>query len=68
MKADNVAIEIDASMRKRFGVGAGSPLFRNKAVVGYVTLQGGQALFNGEPIAGNERDMILAACRAAKRR
>ena len=67
MKANNVAIEIDANMRKRFGVGAGSPLFRSKAIVGYVTLQGGQALFNGEPIGGNERDMILAACRTAKR-
>jgi hypothetical protein len=67
IKAEDFPIEIDAKLRRRFGVDSLSKLFRSKAIVGYVTVQDGRAFFNGEPIGGNERDMILAACRAAKR-
>lgn len=60
-------IEIGADLQQRYGIPANSPLRLGKAVVGLVTLRDGRAYFNGEPIGDNERDMLLAACREAKR-
>jgi hypothetical protein len=59
-------IEIGVALRRRFHVASGSPLFRKKSVVGVVTIRDGRAWFNGAPLADNERDMMLAACREAK--
>lgn len=64
---DNFPIEIGINLRKRYGIPANSMLFRGKAIVGLVTLRDGRAYFNGEPIGDSEREMILAACKEAKR-
>jgi hypothetical protein len=63
----NYPIEIDARLQHRFGVAASSRLFADKGVVGFVTVREGRAYFNGEPLSNSERDMFLAACRAARR-
>jgi hypothetical protein len=64
---ENFPIEIGVALRKRFGLAAGSRLFRGKAIVGLVTVHDGRAWFNGAPLADNERDMMAAACKEMKR-
>jgi len=59
-------IDIGPGLRRRFHVVAGSPLFRRKSAAGVLTIRDGRAWFNGAPLADNERDMMLAACREAK--
>lgn len=63
---ESPSIEIGPGLRRRFHVVAGSPLFRRKSAAGVVTIRDGRAWFNGAPLADNERDMVLAACREAK--
>jgi hypothetical protein len=63
---ETLPIEIGPGLRRRFHVAAGSPLFRRQAILGVVTIREGRAWFNGAPLADNERDMMLAACREAK--
>jgi hypothetical protein len=58
----NVPIAIGTDLQKRYGVGANSTLLRHGAIMGLVTLSGGSVFFNGEPISGSERDMMLKAC------
>jgi hypothetical protein len=65
--ADDFPIEIDPKLRQRFGVTPSSPFFHSRALLGLVTVRDGRALFNGAPIAENERAMMLAACAAAGR-
>ena len=65
--AGNFPIDVGVFLQKRYGVSANSPLLRGKAAVGVVALRDGRVYFNGEPIGDNERDMLLAACRDAKR-
>lgn len=65
--ASNFPIAIGLGMQNRYGIPANSALLGGGAIIGMVTLNGGQAYFNGAPISGNERDMMLEACAAAKR-
>lgn len=65
-RIESSPIEISPALRRRFHVAAGSPLFRRKSAAGVVTIRDGRAWFNGAPLADNERDMMLAACREAK--
>lgn len=60
------SIAIGPGLLRRFHVATGSPLLRRKSVAGVVTIRDGHAWFNGAPLADNERDMMLAACREAK--
>jgi hypothetical protein len=64
---ENFPIEVGANLQKRHGIAANSTLLHGNPVVGLVTLHDGRMYFNGAPISDNERDMILAACREAKR-
>ncbi|MGO8919770.1 MAG: hypothetical protein ACLQJR_28050 [Stellaceae bacterium] len=66
-KLDNFPIVIGPNLLKRYGISGNSALFPGKAVVGRVTLRDGRAYFNGEPISDNEREMMRAACKEAKR-
>jgi len=59
-------IEIGVDLQKQHGVGAGSTLLRGKSIVGVVTVQDGRAWLGGVPLADNEYEMMLAACREAK--
>lgn len=64
---EHLPIVIGGNLQKRYGVAANSPLFRGKSMMGTVTLRDGHVYFNGEPLHDNEREMMLAACREAKR-
>jgi hypothetical protein len=64
---ENFPIEIGVDLKKRFGVSSGSQFLRGKGVIGLVTVRDGRAYFNGAPLADNERDMMLAACKETKR-
>jgi hypothetical protein len=64
---DRLPIVIGPTLQKRYGIPANSGLLRNRAMVGEVTVRDGRAYFNGERISDRERDMMLAACREAKR-
>jgi hypothetical protein len=63
-----IPIEIGLDLRRRFGITARSPLLRVKSGVGLITVRDGRALVNGLPLADNERDLLLAACREARGR
>lgn len=67
LKLDNFPIEISVNLQKRFGIPANSTLFHGKAIIGLVTIRDGRAYFNGEPISQSEQDMMVAACKEAKR-
>ncbi len=60
-RLDNVLIEIDVKLQKRFGVPADSKLFRGKGIVGLVIVRDNRAYFNGEPIGENEQAAMAAA-------
>ena len=64
-KIDTPAIEINARLAGRFGSPAtGARLGR--AILGFVTVRDGRAYFNGEPLAPDASDAMIAACRAQK--
>jgi hypothetical protein len=67
LKLDNFPIKISVNLQKRFGIPANSALFQGKAMIGLVTIRDGRAYFNGQPISQSEQDMMVAACKEAKR-
>jgi hypothetical protein len=68
LKLDNFPIEIKADLAGKFGVpAAGAGNYGAKAIIGYVTLRGNQAYFNGQPIGSDQRAVLIDACRKAKR-
>jgi len=65
VKIDTPSIEINARLAGSFGSPAtGARLGR--ATIGYVTVRDGHAYFNGEPLAADANDAMIAACRARK--
>jgi len=60
---DNFPIEIDQRLAHRFNLPPGS---NAKAVLGYVTVRGNQAYFNGQPLNADQTAAFAEACRAAK--
>jgi hypothetical protein len=64
---DDLPIVIGGKLQQRYGIAANSTLLHRGALIGMVTLRDGLVYFNGEPISGNERDMMLAACAEANR-
>jgi hypothetical protein len=64
---EHLPIVIGPGLQKRYGIAANSGLLRHRAMVGEVTVRDGRAYFNGERISDRERDMMLAACREARR-
>ncbi len=67
MPLDNLPIVIGARLQQRYGLAGNAALLHRGAMIGLLTLRDGRAYFNGEPISGGERDMMLAACAEAKR-
>jgi hypothetical protein len=66
LSLDNFPIEISARFAGQFGVPAAGGAYRAKAILGYVTVQDGRALFNGKPLAADANAAIIAACHARK--
>ncbi len=60
---DNFPIEIDQRLAHRFNLPPGG---NAKAVLGYVTVRGNQAYFNGQPLNADQTAALAEACRAAK--
>ncbi|HEY1504159.1 MAG TPA: hypothetical protein VGF92_07655 [Stellaceae bacterium] len=60
---DNFPIEIDQHLARRFNLPPGA---HAKAVLGYVTVRGNQAYFNGQPLNADQASALAEACRAAK--
>lgn len=60
-------IEITVNLRRRFGIPADARLFQGIGRLGFVTVQGNDAYFNGQKLTGGEQAMLAEACRAARR-
>jgi len=60
---DNFPIEIDQRLAHRFNLPPGG---NAKAVIGYVTVRGNQAYFNGQPLNTDQTSALAEACRAAR--
>jgi hypothetical protein len=60
---DNFPIEIDQHLASRFNLPVGGSA---KAILGYVTLRGNQAYFNGQPLNTDQAAVLAEACREAK--
>lgn len=60
---DNFPIEIDKRFNGQFKLPPGTS---GKAIVGYVTLRGNQAYFNGQPLSGDQTAALADACKNAK--
>jgi hypothetical protein len=56
---DNFPIEIDQRLAHRFNLPPGAS---GKAVLGYVTVRGNQAYFNGQPLNGDQTAALAEAC------
>jgi len=67
LKLDNFPIEIKADLAGKFGVPPAGGAYGAKAILGYVTLRDNEAYFNGQPISSDQRTVLIAACRKAKR-
>lgn len=60
---DNFPIEIDQRLANRFHLPPGAS---SKAILGYVTVRGNQAYFNGQPLNADQISALAEACREAK--
>jgi hypothetical protein len=60
---DNFPIEINQRLARRFNL---PPNANAKAVLGYVTVRGNQAYFNGQPLNADQTSALAEACRDAK--
>lgn len=64
---DNFPIEIRKNLAGTFGVPPAGGAFGAKAILGYVTVRGDQAFFNGKPLSADQNAALIAACRRARR-
>ncbi len=60
---DNFPIEIDQQLANRFHLPPGAS---SKAILGYVTVRGNQAYFNGHPLNADQTAALAEACRTAR--
>lgn len=67
IQLDNFPIEIKKDLAGKFNVPATGGNFGAKAVLGYVTLRGNRAYFNGQPLGDDQRAALIGACRDAKK-
>ena len=56
---NNFPIEIDKHLSSAFKL---PPGVHGKAILGYVTLQGNQPYFNGQPLNADQRAAVASAC------
>jgi len=62
-RVDEIVIEIDAGLRRRFGLSPDRRFFLGEANAGYVTIRDGKAFFNGQPLEDREQAMLAQLCR-----
>jgi hypothetical protein len=62
---DNFPIEIDQHLAGKFNI-PNTGGIGGKAILGYVTLRGNQAYFNGQPLSADQSAALAEACRNAK--
>ncbi len=67
MKLENLPVEININLQRRFGIPADARLFTPKAQAGVVTVRDGVAYFNGQPLVPAEQAALQAGCAPAKR-
>ncbi len=67
LRLDNFPIEIRKDLAGSFGVPAAGGAYGAKALLGYVTVRGNEAYFNGRPLAADQRGALIDACRKSKR-
>ncbi|HXS42813.1 MAG TPA: hypothetical protein VN766_21625 [Stellaceae bacterium] len=67
LELDNFPIEIRKNLAGLFGVPPAGGTFGAKAILGYVTVRGDAAFFNGKPLSADENAALIAACRKARR-
>ncbi|HKT20926.1 MAG TPA: hypothetical protein VJR47_22935 [Stellaceae bacterium] len=60
-------IEIRKDLAGAFGIPPRGGAYGAKAILGYVTVHGNEAYFNGQPLSGDQRAALIEACRKAKR-
>lgn len=63
---DNFPIEIRKDLAGSFNVPASGGAYGAKAILGYVTVHGNKAYFNGRPLAPDQRRAMIEACRRGK--
>jgi len=64
---ENIPVEINVNLQRRFGIPADARLFTPKAQAGIITLRDGIAYFNGQPLVPAEQAALKAGCTPAKR-
>ncbi|MFQ5533322.1 MAG: hypothetical protein ACE5EM_00675 [Sphingomonadales bacterium] len=55
-------IDIELDLEERFGIPAGSPLFRNQANIGVIEVRGEHVYFDGQRLDAPEQRALAAAC------
>lgn len=60
---EDFPIEIDKRFKGQFKLPPGTS---GKAIVGYVTLRGNQAYFNGQPLSADQNTALAEACKSTK--
>jgi hypothetical protein len=61
-RVDEIVIEIDADMRRRFGLSPARRFFAGEVNVGVVVIQDNKAFFNGQPLEDREQAMLAQFC------
>lgn len=60
---EDFPIEIDKRFKGQFKLPPGTS---GKAILGYVTLRGNQAYFNGQPLSAEQNTALAEACKSEK--
>lgn len=60
---DEVALQLTVDLRKRLGIKLDETLFPGGAELGYVTVRGGRAYYNGAPLAEGSEAALASLCR-----
>lgn len=60
---DEVSLQLTVDLRKRLGIKLDDTLFTQGTELGYVTVRGGKAYFNGAPLAPGSDSALASLCR-----
>ena len=60
---DEITIDLTVDLAARFGIPATANKFQGEANVGKVTIRGGKAYYNGQPLQDETQDALAQICR-----